>query len=219
MDQVLEIAKIIGTILAEIVLAFYFCKQYIKKMADKIDVSSGVKKQNAIDIDIITRMDYYKELLSADRILVFEFHNGQHYSNYRSALKMSASYEVFRAGLDSIREKCTGLPIAIMPHFISAITKDERVSCKSIEDIKESMSNSYSFKNALGMKAFYDVAIKDRNGNIIGFVAVIWNHTLDENVDAAAISKLTGFLEDRIDALTMQNKKAKKKYKKNIIKR
>lgn len=214
MDAILETAKIIGMILAQIILAFYFCRQYIKKAADRIDVSSGVKKQNAIDLDIISRMDYFKELLAADRILLFEFHNGQHYSNYRSALKMSVSYEVFRAGLNSVREKCTGLPIAIMPRFVSAITTDEKVWCKNLEEIKETMNNSYEFKKALGMKAFYDIAIKDKTGNIIGFVAVIWEHTLDQEPDGNTVAKLAGYLEDRIDALTKQNKKEKKKYRK-----
>ena len=60
--------------------------------------------ENNINLDIYKHMNYYKELLKADRILLFEFHNGQHYSNYRSALKMSASYEVYRAGLESSRE-------------------------------------------------------------------------------------------------------------------
>ena len=115
-------------------------------------------------------MNFYKELLKADRILLFEFHNGQHYSNYRSALKMSPSYEVFRAGHESIREKCSNLPIAIMPKLIADIVQEGVSYCQDIEAIKHEMGNSYAFKKSLGINAFYDKAIKDASGNIVGFV-------------------------------------------------
>ena len=148
MEHIVETAQSIGIILAEILLAIYFCKQYIDKYQKehKPNISDEVTKQNPIDLDIIEKMDYYKELLKADRILLFEFHNGQHYSNYRSALKMSASYEVYRAGLESSREKCSNLPIAIMPRFIAAITREGFTWCKDIEEIRYDMGNSYEFK-------------------------------------------------------------------------
>ena len=148
MEHIVETAQSIGIILAEILLAIYFCKQYIDKYQKehKPNISDEVTKQNPIDLDIIEKMDYYKELLKADRILLFEFHNGQHYSNYRSALKMSASYEVYRAGLESSRERCSNLPIAIMPKFIAKITRDGFTWCKDIEEIRYDMGNSYEFK-------------------------------------------------------------------------
>lgn len=211
METILQSAKELGIILAQFILGIYFCKQYINKVADKIDISKGVKNQNEIDLDIIAKMDYYKELLNADRILLFEFHNGQHYSNYRSALRMSASYEVFRAGLSSCRDKCTGLPISIMPHFISTITSAGTASCKDIEEIKDKMGTSYEFKKSIGIKAFYDAAIRDRNGNIIGFAAVQWNHTLDQDFDTATIDKLVWYLEESVNRLMESDRKSKKR--------
>ena len=113
MDEILNTAKYIGIIFAEIALGIYFCKQYIDKINKKIPIGKAVIEQNSTNLEIYQYMNYYKELLKADRILLFEFHNGHHYSNYRSALKMSASYEVYRAGLDSIMNPCTNIPIAI----------------------------------------------------------------------------------------------------------
>lgn len=214
MEHIVETAQSIGIILAEILLAIYFCKQYIDKYQKehKPNISDEVTKQNPIDLDIIEKMDYYKELLKADRILLFEFHNGQHYSNYRSALKMSASYEVYRAGLESSREKCSNLPIAIMPRFIAAITREGFTWCKDIEEIRYDMGNSYEFKKSIGIKAFYDVAIKDDCGNVVGFVAVQWQHEMPTDIDVKNIDHLAWHLEEAVKKLTALGKSDKKKF-------
>ena len=214
MEHIVETAQSIGIILAEILLAIYFCKQYIDKYQKehKPNISDEVTKQNPIDLDIIEKMDYYKELLKADRILLFEFHNGQHYSNYRSALKMSASYEVYRAGLESSREKCSNLPIAIMPRFIAAITREGFTWCKDIEEIRYDMGNSYEFKKSIGIKAFYDVAIKDDCGNVVGFVAVQWQHEMPTDIDVKNIDHLAWHMEEAVKKLTALGKGNKKKF-------
>lgn len=214
MEHIVETAQSIGIILAEILLAIYFCKQYIDKYQKehKPNISDEVTKQNPIDLDIIEKMDYYKELLKADRILLFEFHNGQHYSNYRSALKMSASYEVYRAGLESSREKYSNLPIAIMPRFIAAITREGFTWCKDIEEIRYDMGNSYEFKKAIGIKAFYDVAIKDDCGNVVGFVAVQWQHEMPTDIDVKNIDHLAWHMEEAVKKLTALGKNNTKKF-------
>ncbi len=214
MEHIVETAQSIGIILAEILLAIYFCKQYIDKYQKehKPNISDEVTKQNPIDLDIIEKMDYYKELLKADRILLFEFHNGQHYSNYRSALKMSASYEVYRAGLESSREKCSNLPIAIMPRFIAAITREGFTWCKDIEEIKYDMGNSYEFKKSIGIKAFYDVAIKDDCGNVVGFVAVQWQHEMPTDIDVKNIDHLAWHMEEAVKKLTALGKEKDKSF-------
>lgn len=214
MEHIVETAQSIGIILAEILLAIYFCKQYIDKYQKehKPNISDEVTKQNPIDLDIIEKMDYYKELLKADRILLFEFHNGQHYSNYRSALKMSASYEVYRAGLESSREKCSNLPIAIMPRFIAAITREGFAWCKDIEEIKYDMGNSYEFKKSIGIKAFYDVAIKDECGNVVGFVAVQWQHEMPTDIDVKNIDHLAWHMEEAVKKLTALGKEKNKSF-------
>lgn len=172
MEEILETAKYIGILFAEILLGIYFCKQYIDKAQKKLPIGKMVVEQNNINLDIYKTMNYYKELLKADRVLLFEFHNGQHYSNYRSALRMSASYEVYRAGLHSILDQCTNLPITIMPKLIQKITNEDYAYCSDIENIKGDMGNSYEFKKSIGVHSFFDIPLHDDNGIIIGFVAI-----------------------------------------------
>lgn len=213
MEEMIELAKSIGTIIAEIILVVYFCFKYINNMVKNTnDIAKGVKSQNDIDIELINKMDYYKELLNADRILIFEFHDGQHYSKYRHALKMSASYEVFRAGLNSSREQCSNLPVAIMPNLIHQIVHEGCSVCPNIEDVKDEMGNTYEFKKSLGIGAWYDVAIRDDSGEVIGFVAIQWNSKMPKDVDEEAIKHLAWFLEEKINYLIKEDQKSKKKF-------
>lgn len=211
MEAIIETAKTIATVVVELLLAIYFCRQYIDKINAKIPMGPAVKQQNELDLDIINKMNYYKELLNADRVLLFEFHNGQHYSNYRSALKMSASYEVYRAGLESSREKCSNLPIAIMPKFINDITKKGYSMCKDIEEIKDDMGNSYEFKKSIGIKSFFDVAIRDKDNNVIGFVAVQWNEIMPDNIDKKTVEHLAWYLEESVKRMMLNEAKMKHK--------
>lgn len=212
MDAILNSAKDIAMAIAQIILIIYFCVKYINSALQKTDVSKSVKAQNHIDMEIIEKMDYYKELLNADRVLLFEFHNGQHYSSYRSALKMSPSYEVFRAGLESVRERCSNLPVAVMPKLIQQITVEGASVCKDIEDIKNDMGNSYEFKKTLGIKSFYDVALRNEAGDVIGFVAVQWNETMPKDTDPETIKHLAWFLEEKVKELTTVDKNIKKHF-------
>lgn len=121
---------------------------------------------------------------------------------------MSASYEVYRAGLTNSREACTNIPIAIMPKFIQEITGNGLCYCHDIEEIKNDMGNSYEFKKALGIQSFYDVAIRDKSGNIIGFVAIQWNKPMTEFNELEA-NHLAWHLEEAVKQLTEIGQKKK----------
>lgn len=198
MEQFIEVAKTLGIALGEIIITVYVCMNYVKKNLKKPDISSKLPKQNSIDLEITNKMDYAKEILNADRIHLYEFHNGEHYSDWRSAYKFSCSYEVVKAGTQSMRSKCTGLPISIMPRFIHKITTEGKFICDNIENIKNDMVSTYEFKKNIGIKSFYDVAIRNKLGNVIGFIAIQWDKNTKVNIDEDEIKKLVWFVEERI---------------------
>lgn len=198
MEEALEIAKTLGVAIGEVILTIYICMQYLKKKLKRPDVSKKIPGQNKIDLEIMTRMDYTKELLNADRIHIYEFHNGDHYSDYRSAYKFSCSYEAIKAGKIPVRTRCTGLPISVMPKFINKITQEGCFICDNIDKIKDEMPSTHAFKRELGVKSFYDVAIRNASGNIIGFVAVQWDKGTIPTMNEEEIRKLVWFIEDRI---------------------
>ena len=55
-------------------------------------------KQCDINTEIIQRMEQIKEILRADRIQIYDFHNGGHYANGRSALKTSCTFDKVSTG-------------------------------------------------------------------------------------------------------------------------
>lgn len=198
MDMFLDTAKDIGIFLGQIVVALFFCKQYLQKAFKKKDVAKFIPKQNKIDMEIITKMDYVKELLNADRIHVYEFHNGEHYTDYRSAYKFSCTYEAVKAGSRSIRELCMHIPIACMPKFINDITVKGKLVCEDVSVLKELMPSTYNFKINMGIVAFYDIAIKNKAGNVVGFVAIQWDDKNRMFVDEEVIKQLVWFIEERL---------------------
>lgn len=197
----LEICELTGQFLAGIFISLYFCKQYLSKQFKHTDVSKKLKKQNNVDIDVLNYMERIKELVKADRIHVYEFHNGEHYANYRSALKFSCTYEVVRYGANSLRDKCVGIPIACMPSFIKELTTVGKLTCLDIEDIKTEMPSTYGFKNELGVKSFYDIALHNDAGDTIGFIAIQWDTIQSEFTNEAVIQQLGWFIERQLNDL------------------
>lgn len=200
MDKLLENAQNIGMLLAGVAIAYLTCRNELKKYLNKqkTKVSDNLPRQSTIDNKIVDRLEHVKELLNADIIHIYEFHNGEHYADGRSALKFSCTYEVVRAGVDTIRKKCMQIPIACMPKFIKHILDENKICCKDIEEFKDEDPATYNFKKELNMKSFADYAIKNKDNKVVGFVAVIWNDTKRYNNQEEEIKKLVYFIEENL---------------------
>lgn len=198
MEEIINNAEKIGIVLAEIVVTIFFCWSYIKQKFKKINVAKMLPKQNNLDLEIITKMEEFKEQLNADRIHVYEFHNGEHYSDNRPAYKFSCTYEVFKSGNKPIQQECKGIATNCMPLFINEIINNGKFICDDLEDLKSIMSSTYNFKHALKIQAFFDIAIRNEYGETIGFVAVHWfkKENMIKNEDM--IKKLAWYVEEHM---------------------
>ena len=198
MDEIINSAKEIGLFSAEIIIALFFCKQYLNQYFKKSNVSKLLPHQNKLDIEILNKLEEYKEKLNADRIHVYEFHNGEHYSDNRPAYKFSCTYEVFKAGNKPIQQECKGIATNCMPLFVNELMQNCKFVCTDLEKIKETMSSTNNFKHALKIQSFYDVAIKNKSGDVIGFVAIHWfkKENMIKNEDM--INRLAWFVEDHM---------------------
>lgn len=167
-------------------------------------IPKKLKKQSSINLDIMHHMEELKEKLGADRIQVYDFHNGGHYANGRSALKLSCTYEVVRAGVKPFQHELQCIPINCIPTFVNRLLEDNDLEVKDLEDIKEEMPSAYSIKMHQGLKSFYDIVINNKYNEPIGFIAVQYvNHnkksyTINEKND---ILKLKFFLEDNLEKM------------------
>lgn len=197
MEQ-LEIAKNIGIFIAELIVGLFFCKQYLDKYFKKTNVAKMLPRQNKLDMEMLNKLEYVKEILNADRVHIYEFHNGEHYSSNRPAYKFSCTYEVFKAGNKPVQQECINLPTNCMPSFVNKIMKDGKFVCKDLESIKDNMASTYNFKKALNIKSFYDVAIKNREGEIIGFVAIHWFKKENMKIEEDVVKQLVWYVEEHL---------------------
>ena len=114
-------------------------------------------------------MEYIKELLGADRVQIYDFHNGEHYANGRSALKTTCTYEAIRSGIKSYQNELQTVPLTCIPKFIQALLLREKIECNNIEEIRDSMPATYNLKVSQNVKSFFDVVLNNKNGEPIRF--------------------------------------------------
>lgn len=168
-----------------------------------------IKKQCNIDLEINTRMEYVKEFLSADRVQIYDFHNGGHYANCRSALKTTCTYEVIKAGVKSYQNELQAVPLSCIPKFMQSLLSREKIECNDLETIKDTMPATYNLKRSQNVKSFFDVVLNNKNGEPIGFLAIQFckeNCINFNSTEKDQIYKLKHYIEENLEKMVIKNK-------------
>lgn len=199
-ENLMLIGTVIGTIIAS---AFTSYKTVVNKINEeqrtrKDEVPKAVKKQSKLNCEILQEAEKVKELLDADRVQVYEFHNGAHYANGRSALKTTCTFETCRYGVQSCRDILSDVPLSVIPVFIKTLLNDEELYVKNLEDIKDTMIGTYNIKSSMNIKGFYDVVIHNEDREPIGFVAVQFCNRDASNIDKDVVKKFAWFVEMKL---------------------
>ena len=203
-NAILDEIKTIGTALGTVIFTCYITyKTFSSKLEkwrqeDKVNVSKNIEKQSKLDCEIMTEADKLKELLNADRVQIYEFHNGIHYANGRSALRTSCTYEACRFGVEGCIDRLNGIPLSVIPTFIKALLDKGELLVKDLEDIKETMPSTYNLKKSMNIKSFYDFAIHNTNGEPVGFVAVQFCSDDIKNLNKDAVKRFAWFVESKL---------------------
>lgn len=192
------LSAIISAIGTLIITAYKTKKQLQETIPMKI------RKQNDIDLEIIQRMETVKELLNADRVQVYEYHNGGHWANGRSAMKTDCSYEVVKAGVKPCQMLLQNIPLSLIPHFHKKLLDEECLYVPDIENIKEEMPSTYSIKSDQGIKSFYDIILNNKQGEPIGFIGIQYvnsYHKTYTNSDRDEMLRLKFFIEENLEKM------------------
>lgn len=198
-----HIATICGTVLFTAYMSLRTFKVKLEKVIDdkKLDVPKKIGKQSELDCLILKEAEKLKELLNADRVQVYEFHNGTHYANGRSALKTTCTYETCRYGVSSCLNILSGIPLSIIPAFIKTLLDNGELLVKDLEHIKETMPSTYALKSTMGIKSFYDVVIYNEFGEPVGFVAVQFCDGVQNTINKEAVKKFAWFVENKLSEM------------------
>ena len=189
--------------LAAIIAAIGVLVRAIKSTKKEIDsLPKKIKKQVDIDDLIISKMEEIKEQLNADRVQIYDFHNGGHYANGRSALKTSCSYEVVRAGIERKQGFLQAIPLSCLSKFVSKLMSDDTLEVRNIEEIKDEMPATYQLKKDMKINSFYDIILQNSTGEPVGFLAIqfVKNkfNILTED-DKEKVLKLKFFVEEQLE--------------------
>ena len=182
-----------------LIVAFVKTKKQIEDTLPK-----KIKKQCSIDIEITTRMEQIKELLNADRVQIYDFHNGGHYANGRSALKTSCTYEVCRTGCKSYQMLLQSIPLTCIPQFIRSLLDKSELKINDLDSIKNSMPATYQLKKGQGIKAFYDIILNNKQNEPIGFLAIqysVINTVNFSQYENNEILRLKFFIEENLEKM------------------
>ena len=203
-NAILDEIKTIGTALGTVIFTGYITyKTFSSKLEkwrqeDKVNVSKNIEKQSKLDCEIMTEADKLKELLNADRVQIYEFHNGVHYANGRSALRTSCTYEACRFGVEGCIDRLNGIPLSVIPIFIKTLLDKGELLVKDLEDIKETMPSTYNLKKSMSIQSFYDFTIHNINGEPVGFVAVQFCGENITNLNKDAVKRFAWFVESKL---------------------
>lgn len=202
-ENLSAIGSVCGAIIFTAYISFKTFKSKIEMFIEneKKNVPKNIKKQSSLDYEIMQEAEKVKEILGADRVQVYEFHNGTHYANGRSALKTTCTYEVCRYGIKSCANILSGIPLSIIPNFLNALLEKEELFVKNLNDIKDSMPLTYSLKNTMDIKAFYDVVIHNSNNEPVGFVAVQFCNQEVNSIKKDVVRKFAWFVELKLSEM------------------
>lgn len=172
-------------------------------------IPKKIKNQCNIDNEIIKRMEELKEFLNADRVQVYDFHNGGHYANGRSALKTSCTYEVCRTGCRAYQMYLQTIPLNCISQFVKKLLNDNFMQINDLEDIKESMPATYSLKKDQNIKSFYDIILNNKEGEPIGFLAIQYsenNKVKFDKREKEEIFRLKFFIEENLEKMIQKRR-------------
>ncbi|MBQ2937647.1 MAG: hypothetical protein IJE05_02030 [Clostridia bacterium] len=128
-----------------------------------------IQKQCSINIEITNRLEQVKEYLMADRVQIYDFHNGGHYANGRSALKTSCSYEVVRIGVKGHQKELQAVPLTCIPKFVRTLLNQNELIVNDLEEIRDVMPATYQLKKEQDIMSFYDIILNNKQGEPIRF--------------------------------------------------
>lgn len=185
--------------------SFYF-KYKDLKIKEKNNISKNIINQTTTESKIIRSLEELKEELGADRVQVYDLHNGTHFASGADATKVSCTYEVLKPGIKSYQtDVLQHIHTSQMPNFFKDVLTKDLLEVKDIEDILTVYPGAYATKKSQSIKSFIDMKLVNKVGDPIGFLAVQYvekKHTPLTDKDIKNLKRAKTLLEEYIKELT-----------------
>ena len=122
---------------------------------------------------VVAKIDEMKEVYSADRVWVAQFHNGGHfYPTGKSIAKFSIFYETVSVGTNSIQSNLQNIPVNLFSKSINHLLQDELIIISDFNDETCATHGLKYFAEDNGTYSQYLFAIRSIDKKFIGFLSV-----------------------------------------------
>lgn len=151
----------------------------VQKLQDKSSHESSITDEKlstyAQNVNKVHELIYYllKEL-EADRISIFEYHNGG--SNIKGVKfnKCTNTYEAIEMGVDRKSKELQNLPISTNILWTNLLYERKPIIIDNVESLIKNDKSLYVLLHSLEIKSYYSMLINDYDNSSIGFIEVIY---------------------------------------------
>ena len=129
-----------------------------------------LRRHTAQNEDVYRALEYTLEHLMTDRVVVYEFHNGDIYYSGSSQQKFSNTYELVGDGISSELKHQQNLRVSSFNRFVKPLVDNDHYEFDKLEEVNDAVIRNFFADQ--GTHSTYCVPIKLLTGKIIGILGV-----------------------------------------------
>jgi len=141
-------------------------KTYLQAFLEK----GKLQKHTVQNEDVYRALEYSRTEIECDRVVVYEFHNGDVYYSGSSQQKFSNTYEVLSEGVSSELKNQQNLRVSSFNRFIKPLVDEDEYGFWDIDQVEDIVTKTF-FEDQ-GTKSTYCVPIQLLTGKIIGILGI-----------------------------------------------
>lgn len=135
------------------------------------DEKNLVVRHVQLNEELQKQLKIMRDKTDCDRTYIFLFHNGEYTLNMFPFLKVTCFIEWKLYTVKHTMTDQRSIPVSIITTLCTALLNHNKYFCENLDDLQESDSMLYIWLKSKGAKSFFSRALKDEDGNLMGFVA------------------------------------------------
>ena len=128
-------------IVAATTIGSLLLKEYLQYQKNKKNTS--VTKYTQQNTNVEKAIRYALDQLDADRVYVYEFHNGESFYSGAHQQKFSCTYESLKAGVSSEALSLQDLRVSTFNKFVSGVVNDKGFHTADVSKVQDSLLKNW----------------------------------------------------------------------------
>lgn len=163
-------------IVAATTIGSLFLKEYLQYQKNKKNTS--VTKYTQQNTNVEKAIRYALDQLDADRVYVYEFHNGESFYSGAHQQKFSCTYESLKAGVSSESLTLQDLRVSTFNKFVSGVVNDKGFHTADVSKVQDSLLRNWFERR--GIASSFAFPVITLNKNIIGIISIDFTKNKDK---------------------------------------